>query len=131
MGQQSIIKALMILLPFMSPIYPANAANLTFSVMPISLHAAEHKSLISAAQAPTRLASAYLQGSGAASPTETISLLNGLASATSIRSLQTLGRQEASGSHAKQMDSVPLSVAAWLFASALLGFVVVANRRKV
>lgn len=37
----------------------------------------------------------------------------------------------ASEGYARQPTAVPLSAAAWLFSSALLGFIVVANRRKV
>jgi hypothetical protein len=42
-----------------------------------------------------------------------------------------LADQSMSYSYVNQPSAVPLSTAAWLFASALLGFVTVANRRKV
>lgn len=45
--------------------------------------------------------------------------------------IQAIGGQGVSGSYVNQLNPVPLPAAAWLFASALFGFVVVANRRKV
>lgn len=45
--------------------------------------------------------------------------------------IQAIGREGVSDSYINQLSPVPLPAAAWLFASALFGFVVVANRRKV
>lgn len=45
--------------------------------------------------------------------------------------IQAIGGQGVSDSYVNQLNPVPLPAAAWLFASALFGFVVVANRRKV
>ena len=45
--------------------------------------------------------------------------------------IQAAGGQEVSAPYVNQLNPVPLPAAAWLFASALFGFVVVANRRKV
>jgi len=47
------------------------------------------------------------------------------------RYIQAITRQGVLDSYASRLNPVPLPAAAWLFASALFGFVVVANRRKV
>ena len=45
--------------------------------------------------------------------------------------VQGIGSAGASDSYVNQPSAVPLPAAAWLFASALFGFVLMANRRKV
>lgn len=45
--------------------------------------------------------------------------------------VQGIGQAGQSDAYVNQPSAVPLPAAAWLFASALFGFVVVANRRKV
>lgn len=47
------------------------------------------------------------------------------------RYIQAINRQGVLDSYASRLNPVPLPAAAWLFASALFGFVIVANRRKV
>jgi hypothetical protein len=48
-----------------------------------------------------------------------------------IDPLQDKGLTGESAFHATQTNAVPVSAVVWLFSSALLGFIVVANRRKI
>ncbi|MEJ5056639.1 MULTISPECIES: VPLPA-CTERM sorting domain-containing protein [unclassified Pseudomonas] len=62
------------------------------------------------------------------------SACDGLMAAASIEQLkdaQAIDPTASADSLANASNAVPLPAAAWLFSSALLGFIVVANRRKV
>jgi hypothetical protein len=48
-----------------------------------------------------------------------------------IDSVQDKGLSGDSAFHGTQPNAVPVSAVVWLFSSALLGFIVVANRRKI
>ncbi|MHC8299313.1 hypothetical protein [Pseudomonas sp. ZS1P83] len=74
-------------------------------------------------------------GPGAGSTVNTFSC-DGLMAAVTSASLVGLDVQDkglagGSDSYINQPNAVPLPAAAWLFSSALFGFIVVANRRKI
>lgn len=74
-------------------------------------------------------------GSGAGSTVNTFSC-DGLMAAVTSDPLVGLDVQDKelvgeSDSYINQPNAVPLQAAAWLFSSALFGFIVVANRRKI
>lgn len=151
MRQLFIIKVLTFLLLCISPFLPANAANFTYGYTPEGQHLAEHKGAIFFAfnksiGATASIAKAYSQGNSTTSSIEPLAFLGMTANAVTFDGLlaafsrteskvslhhPAIGQQSGLGSHASQLDPVPPTAAAWLFASALLGFVVVANRRKV
>lgn len=74
-------------------------------------------------------------GSGAGSTVNTFSCGGLMAALTSdpLVGLDVQGKDLAGGSdsYINQPNAVPLPAAAWLFSSALFGFIVVANRRKI
>ncbi|MDI3271766.1 hypothetical protein ACYZT3_17065 [Pseudomonas sp. MDT1-16] len=69
-------------------------------------------------------------GSGAGSTVNTFSC-DGLMAAVTSDPLVDKELAGGSDSYINQPNAVPLQAAAWLFSSALFGFIVVANRRKV